>query len=286
MKLLKTLLLSFVFALTLASCDSDDAKQTVQYSYNNSITYVTDLTTNQSQSLEGARYIIDFDLVSGKANVDISNLYLTLGGNPTRLKIEQAAFKQDNQTGALVINVPNATSVVGGTSHNISNFRLSQSMVYIGALGQTAVYYAVSFDVDSRYSVVAVQGAAYFPGTTTISSTADGSNVAESSRTFYSYQLNRQKGEATVTVYALDDKKHFYTELSFENLPYTLTAQGIRINVENDVTAKQPSASATPFVAKAISMDSRYDTSTQIRILTDDNLIVGSLSYRNRSTAN
>lgn len=280
MKILKATLLASVATLALASCDSDDAKQTVQYGYDNNITYVTDMSTNSSVVTEGAYYLMDFDLVAGKANIDVTNLRLTLGGSPISLKIQQAAFGQDPETGAVVINVPNAVSVAGGATHNISNFKLSQSMAFIPTLGDTGVYYSISFDLDNQYKIVAVQRAAFLPGTTTITSNADGSVIKSDKRPFYSYVLDRDKMTADVTVYSLDDKNKIYNQLGFEKLPFTLNANGIMINVEDDVTAKQPSSTATPFVAKAISMDSRYNSSTQIRIQTEENLITASLSYR------
>lgn len=280
MKFLKTTLLTFVATVALASCDSGDPEQTMQYIYNNDITYVTDLSTSTSVSLEGAKYVMDFDLVNGKANIEISNLRLSPLASTMTLKIDQATYKQDSETGAIVINVPNATSVVGGASHNISNFKLSQSLAYIEALGQTAVYYSISYTVDGQYSVVAVQKSAILPGTTTITSNADGSSVGTSKRAYYSYSLDRDKSTATVSAYSLDYKGKYYTALSFENLPYTITDRGISINYEGDVTAKQPTSTATPFVAKAVSLDSRYDSSTQIRIMTDENLITASLSFR------
>lgn len=280
MKIIKTFLLTFVAVFALASCDSDDPSQTVQYRYSNNITYVTDYTTNASASTEGAYYLMDFDLISGKVNIEITNLRLTLGGSPVSLKIEQASFGQDKDTGAAVVNVPNATSVIGGVSHDISNFRLSQSNAYFSAVGQVGTYYAISFELDNQYKVVAVAKSAYLPGSTIITANADGSVVNSSNRPYYSYVLDRDKSTATVAVYYLDDKNKMYPELAFENLPYTLTDRGIIINVEDDVTAKQPSSTASPFVAKAISMESHFDSSTQIRIMTEDNLITASLSYR------
>lgn len=284
MKLIKTLLITLVATFSLASCNSNDAKQTVQYRHLNNISYVTDLTTNESQMLQGAVYTLDFDLIAGKAAIDISNLFLTLGGAPQHVIIESTPYKEDSN-GAIVVSVPNTTSLVGGMTHNISNFRLSQNMAFIPALGQTAVYYAVSFEIDGKYSVTAVQSAAYFPGQTLITPTAEGTTPANSNRTFYSYLLNREKGTATLSVYALDCNGKYYHELDFEELPFTVNSLGININAEGNFTAKQPSGvtSDTPFVAKSIIMDSRYDTSTRVRILTDDCLIDGTLSYRYRS---
>lgn len=86
MKIIKTSLMTIVAALALTSCDSGDPKQTVQYGYDNNITYVTDRTDNTTATTEAAYYIMDFDVISGKANVDISNLRLTAGGSPIRLR--------------------------------------------------------------------------------------------------------------------------------------------------------------------------------------------------------
>lgn len=284
MKILKTFLLTFVATFALTSCSSDDPKQTVQYGYDNNITYVANRADNTSSVSAGAYYIMNYDLISSKADVDIKNLRLTPGGDGINLRIEKAAFGQDKETGATVINVPNATSVIGGVSHTITDFKLSQSMVYISALGQASVYYSISFQLDNQYNVVAVQRSAYLPGSTTITRNSDGSVVNNSSRPYYSYVLDREKSTADVTVYYLDDKEKVYPQLTFEKLPYTLTDRGISINVEGEFTAKQLTPTATPFVAKAISMDSRYDSSTIIRIMTDNNLITASLSYRAQTT--
>lgn len=280
MKIIKSSLLTLVAAAALSSCSSGDPQQTVQYGYDNNITYVTDMTTNTAVSTEGAYYIMKFDLIAGKADINITNLRLTVGGSPISLSIEQATYGQDKDTGAIVVNVPNAVSVSGGTSHNISNFKLSQSMAYISAIGQTAIYYGVSFELDNQYKVVAVPRSAFLPGSTIITRNSDGSVVNSSNRPYYSYVLDRDKSTATVTVYNLDDKEKIYPQLAFENLPYKLTGNGIEINVEGDITAKQLSSTATPFVAKAISVDSHYDSSTMLRIQTADNLITASLSYK------
>lgn len=279
MKFIKSTLLAFVAVFAMTSCNSDDPKQTVQYNFSNDITYVTDLNAGTSQALEGAQYIMDFDLVNATANIEITNLRLTLGGSPIRLKIEDAAYTQNAQTGAITVNVPNAVSIIGGATHNISNFKMSQTMAYIAAMGQTAVYYTASFNVDNQYSVTAVQQAVFLPGTTTYTSLT-GEPLSQSNRTYYSYVLNRENSTATVTAYSLELNSKFYTQLTFENLPCTITATGITINYQGEITAKQPMASATPFTATAISMDARYDSSTQIRILTDEGMITASLSYR------
>lgn len=263
----------------MTSCDSGESKQTVQYGFSNDFSYVTDLNDNSSYALEGAQYTLDFDLVNATATIDISNLRLTLGGSPIKLKIEDAAFTQNAQTGAVTVNVPNATSIVGGTTHNLSNFKMSQYMSYINALGQTAVYYTATFTVDNRYSVTAVQQAVYLPGTTTYTSPT-GEILSRSERTYYSYTLNRENGTANVGVYALDINGKYYSQMTFEDLPYSVSSTGITINFEGEITAKQPASTATPFTATAISMDARYDTSSQIRILTDTGLITASLSYR------
>ncbi|MCM1293824.1 MAG: hypothetical protein NC230_09655 [Bacteroides sp.] len=279
MKIFKSTLLAFVAIFAMTSCNSDDPKQTVQYGFSNDFSYVTDLNAGTTQSLEGAQYIMDFDLVNGTVNIDVTNLRLTLGGTPIRLKLENVAYTQNAQTGAVVVNVPNAVSIIGGTTHNLSNFKLSQSTAYIAALGQTAIHYTASFTVDNQYSVTAVQQAVFLPGTTTYTSPA-GEPLSQSNRSYYSYVLNREKSTATVTAYALELNSKYYTQLTFEDLPYTVSSTGISINFQGEITAKQPMVSATPFTATAISMDARYDTSTQIRILTDEGMLTASLSYR------
>lgn len=285
MKIIKTSLLTLAAAFALVSCDSD-TKETVQYGYDSDITYVTDFINNTTESTPGAAYIIDLDMVNAKANIDITNLKVSEEASPMHLRIEQAAFGYNNETGATVINLPNAVSVVNGVSHTISNFRLSQTMAYITALGNTATYYSISFELDNQYSIVAVQRGAFLPGTTVITDNADGSVVETTSRPYYYYALDYEKGTATIAANGIRIDNVTYTELRFENLPYTLTPTGIRINVEEDVAAKQLTATGKPFVAKSISMDSHYDGATQIRILTDNNLITANLSYRLQSSGN
>ncbi|MDE6317036.1 MAG: hypothetical protein K2L73_01385 [Muribaculaceae bacterium] len=283
MKIIKTTLLALTATFALASCDSD-TKEVVQYGYDSDITYVTDYATNTSVSTTGAAYTMEFDLVNAKASVEIKNLRVSEDASPITLRIEQAAFGYSSETGATVINLPNAVSVVDGVSHTISNFKLSQTMAYITALGNTATYYSISFELDNQYSIIAVQRGAYLPGTTVITDAADGTVVETTSRPYYFYALDQKEGTATITVNGIKVDDVTYNELRFDNLPYTLTPGGIRINVDEDVTAKQLTSTGKPFVAKAISMDSHYDGATQIRILTDNNLITASLSYRVQSS--
>lgn len=282
MKILKSSLIAFGCMMALTACDTDDPKNTIQYGYSNNVTYVTSLEDNSTSVLEGAHYILDFDLTNSKANVNISNLRLTPGGSSIHLRIEEASFGVDGQTGAVVINVPSTTSVTGGNTHTISNFKLSQTSTYIAALGQSVIYYSTSYIVDNKYSVVAVQSSAYLPGTTVITSTTDASNVKNSDRTFYSYVLNREKGTATVGVYALDLNGKYYSQMAFEDLPYSITAAGININRTEEVTAKLTGTSET-FVAKSLSMNSRFDGTTQINILTEDYRINANLKVRYQS---
>lgn len=281
MKLFKSSLIAFGCMMALTACDTDDPKNTIQYGYSNNVTYVTSLEDNSTSVLEGAHYILDFDITNSKADVDITNLRLTPGGSLIRLRIEDASFGLDSQTGAIVINVPNTTSIIGGNTHTISNFKMSQTSTYIAALGQTAVYYSTSYVVDNKYSVVAVQGSAYLPGTTVITSTTDASNVKNSDRTFYSYVFNREKGTATLGVYALDLNGKYYSQVTFENLPYSITAAGILINCPEGATGKIAGTSSTEsLVAKSISMNSRFDGTSQINIVTEDYNISASLKVR------
>lgn len=279
MKIFKSSLIAFGCMMALTACDTDDPKNTIQYGYSNNVTYVTSLEDNSTSVLEGAHYILDFDLTNSEANVNISNLRLTPGGSSIHLRIEEASFGVDSQTGAVVINVPSATSVTGGNTHTISNFKLSQTSTYISALGQSVIYYSTSYIVDNKYSVVAVQSSAYLPGTTVITSATDASNVKNSDRTFYSYVLNREKGTATVGIYALDLNGKYYSQMAFEDLPCTITAAGININCTDEVTAKLTGTSET-FVAKSFSMNSRFDGTTQINILTEEYRINANLKVR------
>lgn len=264
------------FALT--SCDSDDNEQTIQYGYDYNISYVTDLNANTvlGTEIEGANYIIEYDLINGKAEVTITNLRLTAGGSPISLRIEDATYNYVN--GATVISVPNATSLLGGT-HTISNFKLSQAMIGIEKMGKVVVYYSISYTVDNRYQVVAVQEHAYLPGTTTVTMNSTGNQILTSKDPYYEYDLDRDTGTADITAYWLSNDKTTYWELEFEDIPYTMTPYGIKIDAEGTFTAEQTSTGSAPFVAKAISMDSRFDGSTVLRIMTDDYLYTASLSY-------
>lgn len=280
MKIISSTIIAAVAAMAFASCDSDNSKDIVQYGYDKDVTYVTDLNTNTTTELAGANYILELDLVNAKANVDITNLRLDETGTPVKLRIEQAKLGYNAETGATVITAANAVSVVGGVSHTISNFKLSQTIVYITALGGQTTYYSISYTVDNRYNVTAVQTGAYLPGTTVITDNATGNELAKSTRPYYMYVLDREKSKATLVVYGVTIDNVTYRELSFENLPYSLTPFGISINVDEDVIAKQLTADGKPFVAKAINMQSQYDGATQIRILTDSSLLTASLSYR------
>lgn len=278
MKIFKTIMLSIVATFALTSCDTDN-EQTVQYIYDYSVSYITDMNANSAlgYQLDGAKYVMDFDLVNGNANVTIFGLALAPDTAPINLKIENATYKTTN--GATVINVPNATSVMGGT-HSISNFKFSQTLKGIDNLNRIAVYYSISFTVDNRYKVVAVQEEAYLPGSTIVLNNATGERILSSTDPCYNYDLDDDKGTAELVAFFLSDGEKKYIELEFDNLPYRLTPYGIEINVEGSFTAEQPSSlSTTPFVAKAIYMNSRYDGTTEIRILTEDKSFTANLSY-------
>lgn len=278
MKIFKTIMLSIAATFALTSCDTDN-EQTVQYIYDYSVSYITDMNVNSAlgYQLDGAKYVMDFDLINGNANVTIFGLTLAPDTAPINLKIENATYKTTN--GATVINVPNATSVMGGT-HSISNFKFSQTLKGIDNLNRIAVYYSISFTVDNRYKVVAVQEEAYLPGSTIVLNNATGEQILSSTDPCYNYDLDDDKGTAELVAFFLSDGEKKYIELEFDNLPYRLTPYGIEINVEGSFTAEQPSSlSATPFVAKAIYMNSRYDGTTEIRILTEDKSFTANLSY-------
>lgn len=278
MKLFKTTLVAIAAILGMTSCNTDESTQKVQFGYNDNITFVTDLTTGTMTDTESAYYVMEFDYISGKAEIDITNLRLTQGGSPLHLKIQHATFGGDEEAGGLVVNVPNADSTVGGATHHISNLRIVQSWAYFSALGQQEAYYQISFELDNQYKIVAVEKSSLLPGTTTITNSADGEVIKSNSKPYYYYALDRDKRTATLKVYYLDDTEHIYPELVFENLPYTMSDRGISINVEGEIKAKQLSTASTPFVAKAISMDSRYNSATMIRILTDEYMVTASLS--------
>lgn len=278
MKIFKTIMLSMAATLALTSCDSDDNEQTIQYGYDYNVSYVTDLNANTmlGTELDGAKYIMDFNLTEGTADVTITGLRLSADSSPISLRIQNATF--DYVNGATVINVPNATSVYGGT-HSITNFKYSQSMKSIEKFGRISVYYSISYTVDNRYNVVAVQEDAYLPGTTVVTSTASGDQLDSSTAPYYNYDLDYDTNTADVSAYWLYDGETTYYDLEFDDLPYKLTPYGIEINVEGNFTAEQSNAGATPFVAKAIYMNSRYDGTTEIRILTEDKVFTANLSF-------
>ncbi|MBD5248132.1 MAG: hypothetical protein HDS54_08225 [Barnesiella sp.] len=279
MKILKTSLVALAAAFALSSCDSDGGKETVQYTYRNNVTYVNDVANNTSVATDAATYVVEYDFVSAKAKVEIKDLRLSENATPMNLLIQNASFGYSGETGSTIITLPNAVSVVGGETHTISNFKLSQTVAYLNALGGEVTYYSISFLLDNQYTVTAVQTAAVLPGTTIVANN-DGNILETTSRPYYSYVLDSEKKTATLTAYGLRVEGVTYASLSFENLPYTLTPTGISINIEDDVTAKQLNSSGEPLVAKALSMDSKYDASTQIRIQTANNLVTASLSYR------
>lgn len=278
MKIFKTIMLSIAATFALTSCDSEN-EQTVQYVYDYNVSYVTDMNANTTlgTQFDGAKYVMDFDLTEGTVNVSIFGLRLNPTSSPIQLKIENATYKFVN--GATVINVPNATSTFGET-HSISNFKFSQTMKEIEKMGQIEVYYAISYTVDNRYNVVAVQEEAFLPGSTVVTNNATGEIAYSSSEPYYNYDLDDDNGTAEISAYFLSDGEKKFLDLEFDNLPYRLTPYGIEINVEGSFTAEQPSSmSGTPFVAKAIYMNSRYDGTTEIRILTEDKSFTANLSY-------
>ena len=286
MKLLKTTIAAVAAILGMTSCSSDEPTQKVQFGYNDNITLVTDMATNTTIDTEGAYYVMEFDYISGKAVIDISNLRLTTGGSPIKLRIENAPFGGDEETGAVEISVPNADSSIGGSTHHISNLRILQSWAYFAAINQQEAYYQISFVLDNQYKVVAVEKSSLLPGTTTITNAADGTVIKSDNKPFYYYALDRDKRTATLKVYYLNDTEHIYSELAFENLPVTIDEHGISISVEGNIEAKQLSNAATPFVAKAISVESRYNSATLVRILTDEYMVTASLSMISKPTGN
>ena len=276
MNLIKTSLCTLAAAVMITSCDSDDPKSTYEYQYKSNFSYVTDLQTGAAEVLDAAEYEIEFDVASGAADIVISNLKYSSSKPATKLHIE-STFRQ-NENRALAVNVPSATSVANGYTHQVTDFRLAQSAVQISAVGQMFLFYDISFVLDNRYSVRAVQTHVVLAGKTVI--TPVGSTEGKTDRQpFYSYILNPSTSAATLVVYNLSDGKTTYPELQFEKLPFTVGPNGVNINVTDKLTAKQSAATATPFVINGLKLDARYNSSTQIEFATDEITYAAKVSY-------
>lgn len=227
-------------------------------------------TGAESVIANGAVYELKIRPDEGKISVSVSGLQLTPNSGSYSFTIDDATFKYD-ETGALVLTVTDHldTSMSGIA---INNFSLSYLERYMD--GSTAIpAWAISFTINGRYTVRAVQKTTVLFGTSDVTVIQSGSNYTQNTA-FYSLRFDptgATSNEIKANFYLFDAKfadKMPKMNMAILDIPvtigvnsYSMRADELKIYTVDEAnnTEEQPDFRITDFAASG-----RYGTAADL----------------------
>lgn len=232
MKLFKTTLLSLV-ALLLTSCwGTEPPTNTIQYGYasTRNYSYVTNSDNATADVFNGANYVWKYDLTAGICTVNVSDVRLAADKDPIEFVIENVKYAQNKYFG-IVIDVPRAEY----KDLVITEFKCISYDRTIGYGSGTTSYYDISYVINGKYRVRAITQKSLMDGPMLITNTA-GQKVEEQNKTSYAYTLNFEKNTVDFTIYNLNVNSILYNEMTFKNLPFSISDYGINVVLDKTIT--------------------------------------------------
>lgn len=227
MKKLLFSLLALPALMGMTSCDDGKVANYQSFVYENNLTYSIDTENNTQYVGAPVDYNCKFDYDNGTFDLKGSGLVLAQGLSPISIAVEGVKYRfTDN--GGINVTVPSVISVYGGQSHEITNFSFTRWSRQITYAGLQIDNIALSFVVDGRYVVRAVQAVGALVGRTQVADVQESPKPVEQTQPFVIYTLDYSSKKAVVSYNFLTLGGYKYTTIQMKDIPFDLTPQGVQ----------------------------------------------------------
>ncbi len=232
-------LIGLACIISMTSCLNSDNEEPDMTIINNYVCYnnITDLSGEQSRELKAGTYVFTMDLYSLKLNLSIRGAFGDLGEvnlNINDMKLTPSttnySFSADAVTPEMADGVP-STHKITGLKGNIYPYVVSnESQTSLTQM----IAYQISFIIDDKYKVTAIDRHPYIFSQNTRTTSADGS-AFDTSDTQYEVKFS-DTSKADVVIYQAQFVKEM-PQISFklQNIPVTLTEAGYVLSTESVV---------------------------------------------------
>ncbi|MDE6484531.1 MAG: hypothetical protein K2L14_03970 [Duncaniella sp.] len=239
MKLSKITILSFLagVACALTSCLGDgEQRQTIPFNYTDCFNVVTDLSTAKSEVRLSPTYQIVVDLISGTADVTMTNISLPGVTGALSLKLEGLKYTFDKRGNYTISGrdlVPTGSAASYYTFSSLSIMFVDRQFNEQGA--RIPAYY-INYVLNNTTQVNVVGTSNYYFGETTVNS-VDGGAPYSTYETYYTVQLDPQSMLANIGFHSarFADKMPVSLNFTLRDMPFTVNTQGYRI-IKADAT--------------------------------------------------
>lgn len=270
--------------LVLGSCDSSDEEYVTAYNYNQNYTYVFDTESNTGSLNDGAKYGVKVDYTNQTISFEIADIKVDPAKDDIDITLRDASFKVDKD-GGIVVSVPSFVSIVGGKTHNVTSFyfhHVTRTFIAINTIIDT---FEISYVIDGRYAVRAVQTPCAMVGKTVLTDLSDGTEKTDT-RPIYVYRLNRNTGKATFEIQGLTYNNKIYNVLSLEDIDYTISNRGLIFSAQGDVVPKTYTTPVTDMVIKNFSATTTFVPQMSVSFQINDECKVNATVNGTGSSAN
>lgn len=270
--------------LVLGSCDSSEEEYVTAYNYNQNYSYVTDMDNNTTSLNDGAKYGVKVDYTNQTISFEIADIKVDPTKDDIDIMLRDASYKVDKD-GGIVVSVPSFVSIVGGKTHNVTSFyfrHVTRTFIAINTIIDT---FEVSYVIDGKYAVRAVQTPCAMVGKTILTDLTNGSEKTDT-RPIYVYRMNRNTGKATFEIQGLTYNNKIYNVLTLEDIDYTISNRGLTFSAQGDVVPKMYTTPVTDIVIKNFSATTTFVPQMSVSFRINDDCNVNATVNGTGSSAN
>lgn len=270
--------------LVLGSCDSSEEEYVTAYNYNQNYSYVTDMENNTTSLNDGAKYGVKVDYTNQTISFEIADIKVDPAKDDIDIMLRDASYKVDKD-GGIVVSVPSFVSIVGGKTHNVTSFyfrHVTRTFIAINTIIDT---FEVSYVIDGKYAVRAVQTPCAMVGKTILTDLANGTEKTDT-RPIYVYRMNRNTGKATFEIQGLTYNNKIYNVLTLEDIDYTISNRGLIFSAQGDVVPKTYTTPVTDMVIKNFSATTTFVPQMSVSFRINDDCNVNATVSGTGSSAN
>lgn len=232
MTIKKSLIVSVIAAaaVTMTSClGTSEQEQKMTYNYTDCFNVVTTKSTGETEIRVSPAYSFEFEYVSGKATVTLTNISLPGVNGSLSFKLEDLKFSYD-KNGNYIIQGIDLVPKGNGAAYTFNNFSLKFLDRIMDNSLRIPAYY-INYTINNEYTVNVVGTNNYYFGTTEVS---DGSEKEPFSTidTYYVVKLDPQSKKSTIDFKRarFSDKMPMSLNFTLRDLPFTVTKDGYTID--------------------------------------------------------
>lgn len=284
MKKLLYLVAAMAGVLVLGSCNSSEENYVTAYNYNQNYTYVLDTEGNTASLNDGARYGVRVDYTNQTISFEITDIKVDPTKDDIDIQLRDVSYKIDKD-GGIVVSVPSFVSIVGGKTHNVTSFyfhHVTRTFIAINTIIDT---FEISYVIDGRYAVRAVQTPCAMVGKTIMTDISNGTEKTDT-RPIYVYRLNRNTGKATFEIQGMTYDNKIYNVLTLEDIDYTISNLGMTLRAQGDIVPKSYTTPITDMVIKNFSANTTFVPQMSVSFRINDDCNVNATVNGTGSSAN